>query len=82
MQQSRKTRAALVAGAAILAAGSFTGALVVERANHAAPTYLGSVSEMTLGDTATETSDPTTAPVSMAQPSEKATVPCGFTSSC
>jgi hypothetical protein len=81
MQQSRKARAALVVGAAALAVGAFTAALGQEMASHPAPITL-SVSEMTLGDTETPTSVPTAAPVSVAAPDDKATVPCGFTSSC
>jgi hypothetical protein len=82
MQLSQKMQAALVAGAAVLAAGGFAAALEVERLGSATPTVLSSVSEMTLGDTATPTSPPTAAPVSVAVPSDKADVPCGFTSGC
>jgi hypothetical protein len=73
---------ALVVGAAVLAAGAFTAALKEEDASQGAPTFLGSVSEMTLGDTETATSPPTAAPVSVASPGDKANVPCGFTDGC
>jgi hypothetical protein len=82
MQLSRKLQAALVAGAAVLAVGGLSAALEVERQGTTTPTVLSSVSEMTLGDTATPTSPPTAAPVSVAVPADKADVPCGFTSGC
>jgi predicted amino acid dehydrogenase len=81
MRQSRIKRAALVAGAAVVAFGAFTAAVGQETANRDAPTYLGT-SEMTLGATATPTSPTTVAPVSAAEPADKAKVPCGFSSSC
>jgi hypothetical protein len=81
MQQSRNKRAVLLAGAALLAMGAFTAALGQETANRGAPTYLGT-SEMTIGATATQTTPSTVVPISAAQPTEKATVPCGFSSAC
>ncbi|WP_101946663.1 hypothetical protein [Mycobacterium sp. 3519A] len=82
MQQSIKMRTTLVAGAALIAAGAFTMAMGEEKA--AGPTTVPIVSsgEMTLGDTATTTTPPTVAPVAIATPAEKATVPCGFTKGC
>jgi hypothetical protein len=82
MQQSTKTRALLIAGAAVVAAGVFGTAMGAETAagGPAAPAVL---SDMTLGATATTTSDvPTVLPTPMAAPALKATVPCGFTSGC
>jgi hypothetical protein len=82
MSQSRRTQIAILTGAAIMAVGALTAAIEQEKASHAAPTYLSGVSEMTLGDTETATSPPTAAPVSVASPGDKATVPCGFTDGC
>ncbi|MET0453898.1 MAG: hypothetical protein ABW137_18865 [Mycobacterium sp.] len=82
MQQSRKMRAALVAGAALVAAGTFATALGEETVDGGAPNVVISSSGMTLGDTATTTSVPTAPATAKAQPVLKATVPCGFTSSC
>jgi hypothetical protein len=53
MQQSTTMRAALIAGAALVAAGAFATALGEETANRTAPTSLGSGSKMTVGETAT-----------------------------
>jgi hypothetical protein len=82
MQHPTKTRAILVAAAAIAAAGAFTTALGEEMVSHTtAPTVLSS--EMTLGETATTTTLPPSAPPTpVAEPTLKADKPCGFTSSC
>ena len=77
MQQPTKIRAILVAGAALVAAGAFATALGEETASGTAPT-VSSVGKMTLGGTATTTTPPTAVPVSIASPTLKATVPCGF----
>jgi hypothetical protein len=76
MQQPRKIRAILVAGAALVAAGAFATALGEEAASGTAPTV--SSGKMTLGDTATTTTPPTAVPIAIASPTLKATVPCGF----
>ncbi|WP_319452215.1 MULTISPECIES: hypothetical protein [unclassified Mycobacterium] len=81
MQHSMKTGAMLVAGAALVAAGAFVTALSDETAGPAAPTVLSS--KMTLGETATTTTDVPSAPLTpVAEPVLKADVPCGFTSGC
>ena len=84
MQQSRKMRAILVAGAALVAAGTFATALGEETASRTAPTAPTVLSsKMTVGETATTTTSPPSALLTpIAQPVLKATVPCGFTSSC
>lgn len=81
MQHSMKTGAMLVAGAALVAAGAFVTALGDETASHTAPTVLSS--KMTVGETATTTTDVPSAPLTpVAEPGLKADVPCGFTSGC
>jgi hypothetical protein len=83
MQYSTKTRAILVTGAALVAAGAFATALGEETASHATPTPTMLSSKMTLGETATTTTNPPSAPVtSVAEPVLKADIPCGFTSGC
>jgi hypothetical protein len=82
MQQSTTMRAALIAGAALVAAGAFATALGEETANRTAPTSLGSGSKMTVGETATTTTAPSAVLTPIAQPVLKATVPCGFSSQC
>ena len=77
MKQPTKIRAILVAGAALVAAGAFATALGEETASGPAP-IVSSVGGMTLGGTATTTTPPTAVPVSIASPTQKATVPCGF----
>jgi hypothetical protein len=81
MQHSMKMGAMVVAGAALVAAGAFVTALSDETAGPAAPTVLSS--KMTVGETATTTTVPPSAPPTpVAEPGLKATVPCGFTSGC
>jgi hypothetical protein len=83
MQQSTKMRAILVAGAALVAAGTFATALGEEKASVGVGTVpILSSSQMTLGGTATTTTPPTVVPVAVASPTMKATVPCGFTKGC
>jgi len=79
MQKSTKLRATLVAGAALVAAGAFATALGEETVNGGTAPMLSS-GEMTLGGTATTTTPPTAVPI--ASPTQKATVPCGFTTGC
>lgn len=79
MQKSTKLRAILAAGAAIVAAGAFATALGDETVNGGTAPIVSS-GEMTLGETATTTTPPTTVPI--ASPTEKAAVPCGFTAAC
>ena len=81
MQQSTKMRAILVAGAALVAAGAFATALGEETASGGTAPIVSS-GEITLGDTATTTTPPTAILTPIASPTLKATVPCGFTSSC
>lgn len=81
MQFSTKTKAVLVVGAALTAAGVFASALGEETAGHAPPTMLSS--KMTVGETATTTTPPPAAPAtSIAAPVLKADVPCGFKTGC
>lgn len=81
MQHSMKMGAMVVAGAAVVAAGAYATALSDETANTTAPTVLSS--KMTVGETATTTTNPPSAPVTpVAEPVLKADVPCGFTSGC
>ena len=81
MQLSTKTREILVAGAALVAAGAFATALGEETADHATPTTVSS--KMTLGETATTTTNPPAAPAtSVAEPLLKADVPSGFATGC
>jgi hypothetical protein len=83
MQNSTKTRAVVLAGAALVAAGAFTTALGAETSGGTAPTVRVNASTMSVGASATTTTPvPTAIPTPMAQPALKATVPCGFTSSC
>jgi hypothetical protein len=82
MKRSMKFRATLFAGAALVATGAFTAALGEEMVSHPVPTTLTSTSGMTLGDTATTTVAPSAIATPVATPVLKATVPCGFTSSC
>jgi hypothetical protein len=83
MHRSMKTRAVMVVGAALMAAGTAGAALGVETTGPAAPPVLTSTSGMQVGDTATTTTEPpTTMPTPIAKPALKATVPCGFTSGC
>ena len=79
MQQSTKLRATLVAGAALVAAGAFATALGAETVNGGTAPIVSS-GEMTLGSTATTTTPPIAVPIT--SPTEKATVPCGFTTGC
>lgn len=80
MQHSMKTGAMLVAGAALVA-GACATALSDETASYTAPTVLSS--KMTIGETATTTTDVPSAPLTpAAKPVLKADVPCGFTSGC
>jgi hypothetical protein len=79
MQQSTKLRAILVAGAALVAAGAFATALGEETVNGGTAPIVSS-GQMTLGSTATTTTPPTAVPI--ASPTQKATVPCGFTTGC
>ena len=79
MQKSTKLRATLVAGAALVAAGAFATALGAETVNGGTAPIVSS-GEMTLGVTATTTTPPTAVP--NASPTQKATVPCGFTTGC
>jgi len=81
MQQSTKMRAILVAGAALVAAGTFATALGEETASGGTAPIVSS-GKMTLGDTATTTTPPTAVPIAIASPAQKATVPCGFTKGC
>jgi hypothetical protein len=81
MQQPTKIRALLVAGAALVAAGAFATALGEETASGTAPTVSSgkmTLGDMTLGVTATTTTPPTAVLISIASPTLKATVPCGF----
>jgi hypothetical protein len=83
MQQSTKIRAIVVAGAALVAAGAFVTALGEEKeASGGGTAPIVSSGKMTLGETATTTTPPTAALVSVAVPTVKATAPCGFTSGC
>jgi hypothetical protein len=83
MQKSTKKRAILLAGAALVAAGAFTTALDAETAGGTAPITRVDASTMSVGASVTTTTPVPTAPLTpMAQPALKATVPCGFTSSC
>ena len=79
MQKSTKLRATLVAGAALVTAGAFATALGEETVNGGTAPIVSS-GEITLGVTATTTTPPTAVPI--ASPTQKATVPCGFTTSC
>ena len=79
MRQSTKMKAILVAGAALVAAGAFATALGEETTNGGTAPIVSS-GEMTLGVTATTTTPPTAVPI--ASPTQKATVPCGFTTGC
>jgi hypothetical protein len=74
----------LVAGAALVAAGAFATALGEETTNGgSAPIVSVSSGQMTLGGTATTTTTPpAAAPIAIAKPAQKATVPCGFTKGC
>jgi hypothetical protein len=81
MQQSTKTRAILVAGAALVAAGAFATALGQETES-GRPAPIVSSGEITLGVTATTTTPPTAVPIAIASPTLKAAVPCGFTTGC
>jgi len=81
MQQSTKTRAILVAGAALVAVGAFATALGQEtESGRLAP--IVSSGEITLGATETTTTPPTVVPIAIASPTLKAAVPCGFTTGC
>ena len=80
MQQSTKTRAILVAGAGLVAAGAFATALGHETESGTAP--IVSSGEITLGITETTTTPPTAVPIAIASPTVKAAVPCGFTTGC
>ncbi|MFG1935332.1 hypothetical protein ACGFK1_32530 [Mycobacterium sp. NPDC048908] len=82
MQQSVKMRGTLVVGAALIATGAFAIALGEEKAAGPETVPVVSSGQMTLGGTATTTTPPTVAPVAIATPAEKATVPCGFTKGC
>ncbi len=78
MKQPTKIRAILVAGAALVAAGAFATALGEETVSSGTAPTVSSAGDMTLGVTATTTTPPTAVPVSIASPTVKATVPCGF----
>jgi len=80
MRQSTKVNAIVVAGAALVAAGAFATALGEETVSGTTPPIVSAVGNMTLGGTATTTTPPTVLPV--AAPTQKATVPCGFTTQC
>ena len=83
MQKSTKLRATLVAGAALVAAGAFATALGEETVSGATAPIVFAVGNMTLGGTATTTTTPpAAAPIAIAKPAQKATVPCGFTKGC
>ena len=82
MRQSTKMKAILVAGAALVAAGAFATALGEETVSGATAPIVSAVGVMTLGGTATTTTPPTAALISVAVPTVKATAPCGFTSGC
>jgi hypothetical protein len=84
MQQSTTMRAILVAGAAVVAAGTFAMALGDEKASGGTAPIVsssGMTVGTTVGNTATTTTSPTVAPL-VASPVVKATVPCGFTTGC
>ena len=80
MRQSTKMKAILVAGAALVAAGTFATALGEETTNGGSAPIVSAGGNMTLGGTATTTTPPTAVP--NAAPGQKATVPCGFSSHC
>lgn len=83
MQKMVRMRVIVFAGAAVVAAGAFVGALSEEMTTHDGPTMVTSMSGMDVGDTATKTAEPpTTIPTPVASPVLKASKPCGFDSGC
>ncbi|MDT5068364.1 MAG: hypothetical protein QOK02_4519 [Mycobacterium sp.] len=78
------TQSVLMLGAAAVTVGAFATALIEEKAGieTVTPAVLSS-GGMTVGETATTTTEPPSAPMtSVAEPVLKADVPCGFTASC
>jgi hypothetical protein len=81
MMHSKRIRALLATAAAFVAVGTFATALGQETGTGGAPTVLSD--DMTLGQTATTTTDvPTALATPVATPVVKADVPCGFTAGC
>lgn len=81
MQQSKRIRAILVAGAAVVAAGTFATALGAEKASGGTAPIVSS-SGMTVGTTVGATTTPPTVAPLVASPTVKASVPCGFSTGC